>query len=82
MYRGEKMRVVNVTELRNHLPKYLSFVSMGNEILVTSHGNVIARILPPADSKSDAITALKKLRKRCRIGDVIAPIDEDWEAEQ
>lgn len=76
------MRAVNVTELRNHLPKYLSDASKGNEILVTSHGSVIARILPPVDAKSEAIASLEQLRKRCKLIDVLSPIDEEWDAQK
>lgn len=76
------MREVNVTELRNHLPKYLSQAKRGTEILVTLHGQVIARIVPPADMRGDAIKKLKELRAHCKIGDVISPIDEDWDAEK
>lgn len=76
------MREVNVTELRNNLPKYLSSVENGKEILVTSHGRVIARILPPSDTKRDALVQLKVLRKHCKIGDIISPIDEDWESDK
>jgi prevent-host-death family protein len=76
------MREVNVTELRNHLPGYLSKVQKGDEILVTAHGRVIARILPPVDTRGDAIKQLKELGKRCKVGDVVSPIDEDWESEK
>jgi len=76
------MQSVNVTELKKHFPKYLAAAAKGKEILITSHGIVIARILPPADSKKEAITALKKLCKHCKIGDVVSPIDEDWDAEK
>lgn len=68
------MREVNVTELRNHLPKYLASVEEGKEILITSHGRVIARILPPVDTKGEAREQLKALRKYCKIGDIISPI--------
>ncbi len=70
------MRAINVTELRNNLPKYLSAASKGDEILITFHGHVIARILPPADTKNNAVAALKQLRKRCKINDVVSPLDE------
>lgn len=73
------MRSINTTELRNHLPKYLHLVQRGDEILVTSHGKVIARIMPPIDVKLDAQNKLKSLRKACKVGDVISPIDEDWD---
>ena len=76
------MREVNVTELRNHLPKYLSIAQKGSEILITSHGEVIARILPPADTKGNAQKKLKELRKNAKVGDVTSPIDEDWKADK
>lgn len=60
------MRSINVTELRNHLPKYLSSVQKGHKILVTSRGQIIARIIPPADIQTDAQTQLEKLRKHCK----------------
>lgn len=49
----------------------------GTEVLVTWHGQVIARILPPCDTKNEALNQLKKLRSRCKIKDVISPINED-----
>lgn len=76
------MHQVNVTELRNHLPRYLSSVQKGNEILITSHGVVIARIVPPVDTQKEAQAELLKLRKRCKVGDVINPVDESWEADK
>lgn len=76
------MHAVNITELRNHLPEYLSRVHDGTEISITSHGRVIARIVPPIDIKNHALQQLKKLRKRCKIGNVTARIDENWEVDK
>ncbi len=78
----EAMYEINVTELRNHLPQYLSNVAMGAEILVTSHGRAIARIMPPIDKQSEAVATLKKLRKSCKVGDVVSPVVEAWDADQ
>lgn len=75
------MQEVNVTELRNHLPKHLNSVQHGAEILVTSHGKVIARILPPLDTRLEAKKALATLRKHSKIGDVVSPLDEEWDVE-
>lgn len=72
------MREVNITELRNHLPVYLEQVHTGNEIWVTSRGHVIARLLPPPDAKTEAREQLKQLRKHCKVGDVVSPLNEDW----
>jgi len=76
------MQQVNVTELRNHLPKYLERAHNGSEILITSHGHVIARILPPINIPEQAKNQLKKLRKKCDVLDVVSPIDENWDAEK
>jgi prevent-host-death family protein len=76
------MREVNVTEFRNHLPKYLSSAHKGSEIWVTSHGQVVARIMPPLDMREEALNQLKELRTHCKIGDVISPIHEDWDVEK
>lgn len=76
------MRQVNITELRNHLPKYLSSVQKGHTLLVTAHGQAIAQIIPPTDTQAEAIEQLKKLRKKCEIGDVISPINEKWDADK
>jgi prevent-host-death family protein len=76
------MQSVNTTELRNHLPKYLADVTNGDEILVTYHGKTIARILPVRDERLEAKKLLLQWRKTCAIGDVISPLDEDWEVQQ
>jgi len=72
---------VNITEFRNHLPNYLGRVKKGEEVLLTSRGKVIARMSPVADERLPAREQLMSLRGKCRIGDVMAPIDEVWEAE-
>ena len=72
---------INVTELRNHLQKYLARVQKGSEILVTWHGQVIARIMPPVNTRQEASKKLKELQDHCKIKDVISPLDEDWEAD-
>jgi prevent-host-death family protein len=43
------MTTVNVTELRQHLPAYLKRAAAGEEILIASHGKIIARLLPEED---------------------------------
>ena len=71
---------VNVTELRANLPSYLGKVRKGEEITVTSRGCVIARILPDRGGSQAAREKLAALRKKCRIGDVISPIEANWES--
>lgn len=74
------MITVNVTALRANLPGYLGRVRRGEEILVTSRGQVIARILPDMGGSRAACEKLVELRRKCRIGDVVSPIGEAWES--
>jgi prevent-host-death family protein len=73
---------VNVTKLRANLPNYLGMVRKGEEIAVTSRGNVIARILPDRGGSQASRERLAALRGKCRIGDVITPLGETWESAQ
>ncbi len=75
------MQEINVTEFRSKLPSYLSRVREGEELLLTSRGKVIARLLPVEDKRMNAREQLVLLRGKCRIGDVVSPLDEKWEAQ-
>ena len=71
---------VSVTTFRNHIPDYLGKLRKGENIALTSRGKVIARLLPPTMDKSlSARQKLSELRTRCSIGDVVSPVDEEWE---
>ncbi len=76
------MLEINVTELRSHLHKYLENVQQGAEVLVTWHGQVIARLVPPLDKKKEALDRLKELRKNSKMTDIVSPIKEKWEADE
>lgn len=71
---------VNVTELRNHLPEYLKRVKAGEEVTVTSRGKVIARLVPEVDEVLAARKRLEELRRHSWVGDVVLPLDVEWEA--
>jgi len=75
------MMHVNVTELRQHLPSYLDRVQLGEEIEITSHGKLIARIVPIRDEAAAALERLIALRGQCTLGDVMSPSGEQWDAE-
>lgn len=74
------MHSVNVTELRQHLPDYLKQVQQGEEIAVTLHGKTIARIVPDQlENKRDAaLKRLEALRGSVIVGDILAPLDQEW----
>jgi prevent-host-death family protein len=76
---------VNVTELRQNLPKYLKQVEEGAAIEITSHGKVIAQLIAPVSERERAEQALAKLRSwgaNTIIGDIESPSGEVWNAEQ
>ena len=71
---------INVTELRNHLPDYLRKVKAGEEVAVTSRGKVIARLVPEVDESLAARKRLMAMREKSWVGDVLSPLDDEWEA--
>ena len=73
---------INVTELRQNLPAYLARVRAGEALEVTLRGRVIARIVPGEDRQLAARKRLKALRKTARVGDVMSPSGETWNAER
>ena len=74
------MNLVNVTDLRQHLPEYLKQVQKGEEIMITSHGKSIARIVPNfSDNKREqALKRLDTLRGKMILGDILSPLDDEW----
>ncbi len=76
------METVNISELRANLLNYLKKAQEGQEIMITSHGQALATIIPPVDKSKLAKSKLKKLAKRAVINDVINPIDDQWEVFQ
>jgi len=74
------MQSVAVSQLRAHLVTYLDKVSQGEEIIVTSRGREVARILPPGDRMTRAREQLNALRQHAKVDDVISSIDVNWVA--
>jgi prevent-host-death family protein len=74
------METVNISDLRANLLNYLKKASEGQEILVTSHGEVLATIVPPVDKFKRARIKLNELAKTAVIHDVVSPTGEQWDA--
>lgn len=74
------MKQVKVTEFRAHLPAYLGRVQRGESIVVMSRGKPVARVVPASTDAESAQEQLAALRKSCRIGDIVRPIDVQWNA--
>jgi prevent-host-death family protein len=76
------MREVSVTELRQNLQAFLAKVRRGHRLRVTSRGEAIAEIGPPAPDADRAANARSRLRGSVlRYDDPTAPAyaPEEWE---
>lgn len=74
------MKTVSISELRANLLQYLTQVQQGERIEVTSKGTMLATLVPPVSERDTARTRLDELAASASIGDVVAPLGEDWEA--
>ncbi len=59
------MQTVGIRQLKNRLSEYVRLVRAGEEILITSHGEVVAELRPP-EASGDAATpaGLRELVRR------------------
>ncbi len=73
------MEKVAVSEFRANLVFFLKRVEKGEIFALTSRGHEVAKIVPPDDKIKNAKVALKKLQRSAVIGDIISPIEEEWE---
>jgi prevent-host-death family protein len=60
------MKAVGVRDLKNKLSEYLRHVRLGESILVTDRGEVVAELLPPGQGQGDASVSagLQSLARR------------------
>ncbi|MEO0966996.1 MAG: type II toxin-antitoxin system prevent-host-death family antitoxin [Cyanobacteria bacterium J06639_18] len=73
------MESINISEFRANLLSYLKKAKEGTELNITSHGEVLATIVPPINRSKLARAKLEELAKTAAIGDVISPIDNEWD---
>lgn len=74
------METVNISELRANLLNYLKKAKEGHEIIITSHGEILATIVPPIDQIQQAKAKLKQLAKSAVVKDVVSPTKDKWDA--
>jgi prevent-host-death family protein len=74
------METVGVSKLQSKLKTFLKKAKNGESIMIISRGHEIARLVPPVDIVKNARKALEELRSTAFIGDVISPIDTEWES--
>jgi len=70
------MKTIGTFEAKTHLSSLLEQVERGEEITITKHGRVVARLVPVGavnrDRLEDAVARLKAFRKGRRLGDLAA----------
>jgi len=74
------MEKVGISTLRENLSIYLKKVQKGEIITITSRGHDMAKLVPVEDKRVKSREILRELGKNASIGDIISPIDEEWEA--
>ncbi len=73
------MEKVAVSVFRANLLNFLKRVEKGEIISLTSRGQEVAKIVPPDNKTNKAKGVLKELRKTAFIGDILSPIEDEWE---
>lgn len=73
------MQTVNISDFRSNLLKYLNKAKAGEQISIKSNGNLLATISAPIQIKEQAKEELALLASTSTIGDVVSPLDDDWE---
>jgi len=74
------MTTIAVSELRANLMQVLEQIKQGAQIQITSRGKVVAQLVPADKAQEQAKMALKHLAEDAKIGNMIDPIDESWNA--
>ena len=74
------MEKIGVSTLRENLSIFLKKVQKGQVVTITSRGHEMARLVPVEDKREKSREFLWKLGKNATIGDILSPIDEEWEA--
>ncbi|MCY4046139.1 MAG: type II toxin-antitoxin system prevent-host-death family antitoxin [Cellvibrionales bacterium] len=74
------METVSISEFRANLLKYLEEVNAGHPISITSNGRLLATVTPPENTKVEAKKRLNSLAKTAKVGDVVTPTSDDWDA--
>lgn len=76
------MDTIAVSDLRANLMKILKEIEHGSAIDITSRGKVVARLVPPNYSREKARDRLKEIQKTAVLGDIISPINVQWDGLQ
>jgi prevent-host-death family protein len=73
------MKKIAVSTLRENLSVYLKKVQNGQTITITTRGREMAILVPVKNKRKQSTKILQDLGKSAVIGDIVSPIEEDWE---
>ena len=73
------MTSVAISEFRANMSAILQQVQNGEIVSLTQRGTEIARLVPPDFVQFAARQRLEELRSTAVVGDVLSPIDDQWE---
>jgi antitoxin (DNA-binding transcriptional repressor) of toxin-antitoxin stability system len=71
---------VGISEFRANMNTILQQVQNGEIVSLLLRGKEIARIVPPDYAQTAARQELEALRQTATVGNVLAPLDEQWRA--
>jgi prevent-host-death family protein len=69
------MKTITVSELRHNIASFLKKAQAGENCIITSRGNKVAKLVPVENKKQMAKESLKELQKTAYVGDVLSPVD-------
>lgn len=71
---------IGISEFRANMHHILKKVQQGETVTLTQRGVEVARLVPPAFIQAAARAELELLRETAALGDVLSPLDENWES--
>jgi prevent-host-death family protein len=74
------MKVIPISDFRANLLKYLNLANQGEEMIITSKGIELATLKAPKTKHEKAREQLKEMSKNIKLGDIVSPIDVQWDA--
>lgn len=76
------MVTIDISDFRAKMNAVLQRVQRGEIVVITSRGIAIAHLVPPDYALLMARKELEALRETAVLGDVLAPLDEHWKANE
>ncbi len=74
------MESIAISQFRQNMPFFLKKVKNGQTITLTSRGHEVAMLIPVTDGRAAARQALDQLALTAKVGDVLSPVDAEWDA--